>query len=109
MEGIQFHGYIAIGIGCRAIISRPLVASNMPSRVATSSVVVFLHHAFEELVIDVDCMRDQFVQSSNFSSVEGEFILHVVFESMVEHDHEGIVIPSSHHRVMFELCSVLGG
>ena len=109
MEGVQFHGHVAVRVGCRVIISHPPVASDMPSGVATSSIVAFLHHAFEELVVDVNCMRDQFVQSSDFGSVEGKFILHVVFESVVEHDHEGIVIPSSHHRVMFELCCVLGG
>ena len=109
MEGVQFHGCVAVGVGHRAIISRPLVASNMPSGVATSSIVAFLHHAFEELVVNINRTRDQFVQSSDFGSVEGKFILHVVFESAVEHDHEGVVIPSSHHQVMFELRCVLGG
>ena len=91
------------------IISCPLVASDMPSRVATSSIVAFLHHAFEELVIDINRTRDQFIQSSDFSSVEGKFILHIVFESVAEHDYEGVVILSGHHRVTFELCCVLGG
>ena len=81
----------------------------MPSGVATSSIVAFLHHALEESIVDVDHARNQFVQSSDFSSVEGKFILHVVFESAVEHDHEGVVIPSCHHQVVFELRGVLGG
>ena len=81
----------------------------MPSGVATSSIMVFLHHALEESIVDVNCARNQFVQSSNFSSVKGKFVLHIVFESVVEHDHEGIIIPSSHHQVVFELCGVLGG
>ena len=109
MEGVQFHGHVAVRVGCRVIISHPLVISDMPSGVATSSIVAFLHHALKESIVNVDCTRNQFVQSSDFSSVEGKFILHVVFESTVEHNHEGIVIPSCHHRVAFELRGVLGG
>ena len=109
MEGVQFHGHVAIRVGCRVIISHPLVISNMPSRVATSSIVAFFHHALEESIINVDCMRNQFVQSSDFSSIEGKFVLHVVFESVVEYDYESVVILSCHHQVAFELCGVLGG
>ena len=109
VEGVQFHGCVAVRVGRRAIISHPLVISDMPSGVATSSIMVFLHHALEEFIVNVDCARNQFIQSSNFGSVEGKFILHVVFESAVEHDHEGVVIPSCHHRVVFELRGVLGG
>ena len=109
VEGIQFHGHVAVRVSCRAIISHPLVISNMPSGVATSSIMAFLHHALEESIVDVNCARNQFVQSSDFSSVKGKFVLHVVFESVVEHDYEGVVIPSCHHQVVFELCSVLRG
>ena len=109
VEGVQFHGCVAVRVGCRAIISHPLVISDMPSGVATSSIVAFLHHALKESIVNVDGTRNQFVQSSDFGSVEGKFILHVVFESTVEHDYESVVIPSCHHQVAFELRGILGG
>ena len=60
--------------------------------VAVSSVVVFLYHSLEQFVIDVDCLCDEFVQCINRLSVKGDFILHVFLESMLVHDHQGVVV-----------------
>ena len=73
------------------------MVAHMPCGVAVSSVVVFLHRLLEYLVIDVDCLCDEFVQCVDCSSVEGDFILHVFLESTSAHDHQGVVVPVSQY------------
>ena len=81
----------------QCLVRRLVVVAHMPCGVAVSSVMVFLHHLFEQFVIDVDYLCDELVQCVDHSSVKGDFILHVFLKSMSVHDHQGVVVPISQY------------
>ena len=97
VDCIQFHGCIAIWVMWWYLVRQLVVVAHMLCGVAVFSVVAFLHHSLESLVINVDCLCDEFVQCIDCLSVEGDFILHVFLESMSVHDYQGVVVPVSQY------------